>query len=201
MNWQFHFLGWRPSFGEVLFLVILALFPWWNWLSRAWDFLLDRTASLFDKFKIRRIKSLELQIKRLNEYNDRKALIWFLRKITTFIFSLGLFIVAVVIGMNLGVTLELHRITDFFQIPSLAFLGLSSNGPSLFAQEVIFLLYNIPIMLGPPLLLLFAMSTFREMGDFSDPPEAINRLEERIGALRAKARNQTRNDLPQLKRT
>jgi hypothetical protein len=188
MGWQNGILGYRPSIGELIVALILAILAErvWRLGSRAWDFVLDRFASLFYNLRIRRIRTLELKIKQLDAYDDRKALFRFLRKIVGFILIVGLAMVMNILVLSQELRLHIRRITDFLNIPDLAVFGYNLSEPDVYYEEMeYFFVYTASLAM---LILLFWLgaSTAREINDFADPPKAIKRLEARISALRAK---------------
>jgi hypothetical protein len=96
-----------------------------------------------------------------------------------------------VIMRALELTILLHRITEFFHIPDLLILGLLPHEGGVyefspFSEEIMWIFLSIAIYTTLGMISGLLLSTFQEIADFSDPPKAIQRLEERINALSAK---------------
>jgi hypothetical protein len=161
---------------------------------RFWNFLLDRIASFSNKLKVKRVATLELKIKTLKEYDDRKILVVFLRLISNLIILTGFVIVVSIFVAQNSILMDTLLISDFLKIPDPSFLELTQGAPGLSTFTVTELLYvAYVIILGLIILysLLFVSGLFQMMDDFFDPPKAILRLEEQINALRAE-----RDDAP-----
>ncbi len=80
---------------------------------------------------------------------------------------------------------------EFFKIPDSSFLGITQGvpgAPTLTATEILYISYLILLLVLLILTFSLVAAIFQEMDDFTDPPKAIQRLEERINALRAKSR-------------
>jgi hypothetical protein len=79
-NWQFQFLGYRSSVGELIVLSLMTLIvgllaePWRRWLSRTIDLCLDKLSFGVDKWRIGRIYSLERKIRFLEEITDTQII-------------------------------------------------------------------------------------------------------------------------------
>jgi hypothetical protein len=184
------FLGWQPPLGEVLFLVVLALFPWWwRWLSRTRDIVSDRISSLSANRKAKQVVALELKITNLKEYNDRKVLAHFFRGMSGLILLVGLMIVVSIFAAQNDILMNTLQITDFLKIPASSFLSIAQGVPGetiMIATETLYTIYTMVLFFLVLFTFAFVAALFQEMADFSDPPKAIQRLEERINALRAK---------------
>jgi hypothetical protein len=207
------FLGWQPSLGEFIVniiwplvagLLLLALGPSRRWLSRTWNVISDRYASLSDSRRIKRIQALESQITTLNEYNDRQIILRILSGISTFIILIGLGIVLGVLVimemLNMDNTQTWYFLTgiwDFLDQIFQALLILGHTSPTitphlahhtdLFYQQTVYTVSNFGLGLLLILSYFSAMSTLQDLVNFSDPPKAIRRLEGRINKLRAKS--------------
>jgi hypothetical protein len=188
--------SWRPNISDLIIATLLAGLAerWWHWLYRFWNFLLDRIASFSNKLKVKRVANLELKIKTLKEYDDRKILVVFLRLISNLIILTGFVIVVSIFVAQNSILMDTLLISDFLKIPDPSFLELTQGAPGLSTFTVTELLYvAYVIILGLIILysLLFVSGLFQMMDDFFDPPKAILRLEEQINALRAE-----RDDAP-----
>jgi hypothetical protein len=187
---HFQFLGWQPPIGEVLFLLVLALFPWWRqWLSQTWNFLLDRISSLSSHLRARRIGALELKVKNLTDWDDRKIMVRFLRSISSLIVLIGLWIIVCISVAQNAILMNTLLIAEFFKIPDPSLLGIMQGAPGvsiLTGTEILYIVNVFVVFLLIITTVSFMVGTFQEMDDFSDPPKAIQRLEEQISALRAK---------------
>ena len=188
------FFGWQPTLGELItnllwplvaaILVALLVEPLRRWLSRTWNFLLDRISSLSDSRRAKRIEALELKVSNLKEYDDRKLLILFTRRIASLI---------VVFGFLIFISILTARV-DFINGGIFA-ANLFGFGSSSFNETSSVQLYEefiYDFLHGALFVLLLRTAslgiiTFQEITDFSNPPKAIQRQEERINALRAKS--------------
>jgi|ERR1700677_428955 hypothetical protein len=87
-------LGYRPSIGELTVVVVVGILAerLARWVSRLWDFLLDKIASLSDRLRVRRIRGLEGRIEKLTEYSDRKVVLLFLHNIARSMMALAFLI-------------------------------------------------------------------------------------------------------------
>jgi hypothetical protein len=132
-----------------------------------------------------------LKIKNLREFDDRKVMVIFLRMISSLVILIGMMIVCVITSAKNEVLMTTLQIIDYFKIPDASFLWIAQGIPGassmLVATEILwmdnFILLIAAVIVGAP----FAVGMFQMMEDFSDPPKAIQRLEERINALRAKS--------------
>jgi hypothetical protein len=192
---HFQFLGWQPTLGELIIniiwplvvavLVALLVEPLRRWLSRTWDSLSDHLASLSESRRAKRIETLELKIKSLKEYDDRKLLTLFMRRIVSLI---------VLFGFLLLISILVARI-DLIGGGVLAAKLLESGAAPLnetnVSQHWLPLWEFIYGVIHGMITVLFIFTvatvtnTFQDINDFSDPPKAIQRLEERIKSLNA----------------
>jgi hypothetical protein len=199
-DWQFKILGYQSSVGEVIIIIVLpslatllvALLvePLRRWLSRTWNFFLDRISSLSSHLRASRIGALELKIKFLNQYNDRQVMMRLLRGMSGLILLVGLTIfVSISVAQN-DILMNTLQITNFFKIPDSSFLSVAQSVPGksiLIATEILYISYLMLLLLLLVLTFSLVAAIFQEMDDFADPPKAIQRLEERINALRGKS--------------
>lgn len=196
VDWQFGFLGYQTSIGELVVVVALPLLvalivePLRRWLSRTWDFCLDRAASLSDNLRANRIKDLELRTEQLNVYNDRQALFLFLRTIFNLVVWFFLLIFLNEFTMRLESLVRMRRITEFFKIPDPLVFGYATHEPSWLSDRILIIGSTAMTLVMVILLYFLMLVAFRQMDDFADPPKAIKKLEERISALKAKGRDQ-----------
>jgi Flp pilus assembly pilin Flp len=180
------FLGWQPTPGELVIntiwplvialLMALLIEPLRRWLSRIWSSLSDYLSSLSDGRRIKRINALERKVKNLKEYDHRKLLILFARRIASLIVLFGFLIFISILAVRAdligGGILAAKRW-------ELTPLSSSQYGFYGFIHGIISVLVISTVAV--------ASITFQEIVDFSNPPKAIKRLEERIDALRAKS--------------
>jgi hypothetical protein len=146
VDWQF--LGWRPTIADLIIATLLAALAerWWHWLYRLWSFLLDRIASLSDFFRARRIRALEVKIRKLKEYDDRKILIRFMQGICSLILFVGLITVVSVFMVENHLTLNTLEIIEYFKIPDSSFLGIIQSVPGfpiMIATQILYVLYVV----------------------------------------------------------
>jgi hypothetical protein len=193
------FLGWQPTLGELLINIIwpvvvalLALLvePFRRWLSRTWNSLSDRIASLSDNRRAKRITALKLKVQNLKEFDDRKTMAHLLTGIIHLILFIGITIIVSIFAAKDEILITTLQIGDFLKIPDSSFLITTQAPPSvsiLTTVELLYLVYHIMLLALAIFSIFFLAATLQEMDDFSDPPEAIQRLEERINALRAKS--------------
>jgi hypothetical protein len=139
VDWQFRFLGYQTSIGELIAIAVLTLLatlvvaliiePLRRWISRTWDFLRDRWSSLSDSRTASQIRALERKIEQLNEYTDRKALLLFLRLILNLLVLFPFLIILNEFNIRLESSVHIRRITEFFNIPNPELFGYSTNEP------------------------------------------------------------------------
>lgn len=203
------FLGWQPPLGEFIVDIIwplvagfllLALGPLRRWLSRTWNLISDRLASLSDSRRIRRIQVLESQIVTLNEYSDRQIILRILRGISTFIILIGFGIVLGILIIMEMVNMDNTQVWDFLTniwdfldqiFQALLIIGHTSpkliphltHDTDLFYMQTVYTVSNFGLGLLIILSCFSAASTLQDFVNFSDPPKAIQRLEEPIKAL------------------
>jgi hypothetical protein len=180
------FLGWHPTLGELVIniiwplvialLVALLIEPLQRWLSQLWSLLSDRIASLSDNRKAKRINALELKIKNLKEYDDRKLLILFARRIVTLIVVFGFLLFISILAARIDLVSNGFLAAKVFDFGTT--LTLSST-----IGEFIYGMIHGALTVLLILTVTSASITFQDMSDFSDPPKAIRRLEKRIFAL------------------
>jgi uncharacterized membrane protein YphA (DoxX/SURF4 family) len=177
------FLGYRPTVGELIVGLILAVsaVPLWHGISRAWDYLLDQIASQSNNFRRKRIIQLEKRIKRLQEYNEQKALLHLLRKIVSLLVLLGLFTPFVVAFFAVDTTQSLYQIKEALHVRQQPVVESYD-----FYTRTIDMMGNIVIAAIAFLIIQRSLKLVTEIGDFADPPETVKKLEARINALKAK---------------
>jgi hypothetical protein len=75
-NWQFQFLGYRSSVGELIVLTLMTLIvglladPWRRRLSRTSELCFDKLSSGFNKWRVSRIYHLEKRILYLESLSE-----------------------------------------------------------------------------------------------------------------------------------
>jgi hypothetical protein len=211
-NWQFNILGYQSSVGEVIVLILTALLvallvePLRLWLSRTWNFCGDRLSSMSTKRRVKRIQALELKIIQLNEYTDRQVMVRLLRGICYCVVLIGsaimwlmLTIGQMMLTLNSEMWAFFDRIWTFLsQIFQVLFILSGTNitppheiphiadRPDLFYAQTFNAVSTLGLILLAILIYFSAENTLQEMTDFADPPKAIQKLQERINALRAK---------------
>jgi hypothetical protein len=205
------FLGWQPTIGEFItviiwpllvpFLVALLIGPLPRWFSRAWNSISDRYASLSVSRRAKQITALKLRIRRLAEYGDRQIILRHLRGVFIFVVYIAS---AIVTGVLIVLEMTFTNNTQTFDFLSaiwefldqifevLLILGHTSpkitphvaQHTDLFYLRTFFTVSNLCLALLLILSYFSALNTLQEMSDFSDPTQAIQRLEERIKALK-----------------
>jgi hypothetical protein len=195
---HFQFLGWQPTLGELLINIIwpvvvalLALLvePLRRWLSRTRNSLSDRIASLSDNRRAKRIQTLKLKVQRLKEFDDRKTMAHLLSGIIHLILLIGITIIVSIFAAKDEILMTTLQIGDFLKLPDSSFLVTVQAPPStsfLATVELLYLAYHSILLALAIFGLFFVAAALQEMDDFSDPPKAIRRLEERINALQLK---------------
>jgi hypothetical protein len=211
------FLGWQPTLGEfiinimwplVVALLVAFLFePLRRWLSRKWNFFVDRLSSMSTKRRAKRIQALELKITQLNEYTDRQVMVRLLRGICYCVVLIGsaimwltLTIGQMMLTLNSQIWRFLDQIWTFLgQIFQVLFILSGTHvtpheitpdivdRPNLLYAQTFNAISSFGLVLLVILSYFSAVNTLQEMADFADPPKAIRKLQERINAMRAKS--------------
>jgi hypothetical protein len=111
----------------------------------------------------------------------------FLRGVSSLIVTTGFVIVVSVFVVQYDILINTLNITTFLKIPDLSFLGFTQGVPGvsiLTATEILYIGYIIALFVLVIFSFALVATVFQELADFADPPKAINKLEERISALR-----------------
>jgi hypothetical protein len=187
------FLGWQPTIGEfiinimwpllVAFLVAFLFEPLRRWLSWTRNFLLDRISSLSSNLRTKRIEALELEIKNLNEYDDRTIMVLFWRSIGNLVFYFGFIMFVNIVLARLEISLGTNM---FLKVPIALGVAQGQYHHFVFYFVLLYVAMNI-ILLGMFFrAVTLANIMFQKMDDIADIPKAIKYLEFRIAILRAK---------------
>jgi len=140
MDWQIGFLGYRPSIGELLVAVILAMLAEraWRLFSRTWDFAIDLIAASVNRLRSRRIKKLERKIEQIKRYeaNDRQVLLLFIKRLTGLVGLFGTLGVVSIVAVRSEIVRYLHGIMAFLNVPLPSGPGTSVTEQVIFPEAI-----------------------------------------------------------------